>query len=91
MSEKIPAALPTDALRQQIEADPGLHPTPDQERAAEKRRAAAGLGEDVKSSRAKAPVGRTSAAKQTVSAPAKHTAAATKAAPKKQTAANKKG
>lgn len=46
MSEK---SEPSEALRQQLETDAGPHPTPDQQRAAEKRRAAAGLvKEDVR-------------------------------------------
>jgi hypothetical protein len=43
---------PSDALRKQLESDAGPHATPDQQRAAEKRRAAV--------ERADAPSGRAS-------------------------------
>lgn len=40
MADPIAAAEPSEALRKQLESDAGPHATPDQERAAEKRRAA---------------------------------------------------
>lgn len=39
---EIPAAEPSDALLEQLKTDAGPHATPDQLRAAEKRRAALG-------------------------------------------------
>lgn len=39
---EIPAAEPSEALREQVKTDAGPHATPDQLRAAEKRRAAMG-------------------------------------------------
>lgn len=40
MPDPIDASEPSEALRKQLGTDAGPHPTPDQERAAEKRRAA---------------------------------------------------
>jgi len=52
---------PSDALRKQLKSDAGPHATPDQERAAQKRREAAGADEvDDR----KAPSGRHSRRKQ---------------------------
>lgn len=53
---------PSDALRKQLASDAGPHATPDQERAAEKRRAAAGTG--AARTDKSAPVGRRSRSKQ---------------------------
>jgi hypothetical protein len=68
MTETTPAAVPSDALRKQLESDAGPHPTPDAQRAADKRRAAArtaaGLAPDQET-RSTPPAERKSAPKQT--------------------------
>jgi hypothetical protein len=51
---------PSDALRKQLGTDAGPHPTPDQERAAAKRRTAAGV-----ESRTQAPAQRRAPTKST--------------------------
>ena len=57
MSDPTSAVEPSEALRKQLGSDAGPVPSPDQERAAQKRRAAAGIKQG---GQAKPPVERTS-------------------------------